>query len=54
VKNKFVSRALVVVGHEDVHEQDWEIEMLRHKLSEEELMILKLNMKGMYAFCVCL
>jgi hypothetical protein len=37
-----------------LHEKAKEIKKLRHDLSELEKMILKLNMKGMYTFCVCM
>jgi hypothetical protein len=43
-----------VESHEEVlHEKDKESEMLKHELSEQQMMILELNMKGIYAFCVC-
>jgi hypothetical protein len=35
-------------------EQAEEIKMLKHRLSEQEKMLVKLKVKGMYAFCVCM
>jgi hypothetical protein len=44
-----------VKSHEGALEgQAKKIEMLRHEFSEYKNMIFKLNMKGMYVFCVCM
>jgi hypothetical protein len=37
-----------------VHEQAMEIKKLNHQLSEQEKLFVKLKVKGMYAFCVCM
>jgi hypothetical protein len=53
LKNKVESRAFVVTSNEgDLQKQAKGIGMLREELSVQEKMILKVNMNGMYAFCV--
>jgi hypothetical protein len=55
LKNKVESRAFVLKSHEEaLHEQAREIKKLNHQLSELEKILIKLKMKGMYAFCVCM
>jgi hypothetical protein len=55
VENKLESHALLVKSRESaLLEQAKEIKELRDKLSELDKVTFKLNMKGMYAFCVCM
>jgi hypothetical protein len=55
LKNKDESRISVVEsGEVDLHEQAMEIEMLRHELSEQEKMLVRLDVNGMYSFSVCM
>jgi hypothetical protein len=54
LKNKVEPRGFTGKSHEgDLNDQGVEIQMLRHKLLEQEKMIFELKIKGMYAFCVC-
>jgi prefoldin subunit 5 len=55
LKNGVESGAVVVKGHEAAcHDLAKEIKKLRKELSEQEKMIFKLCMKGIYAFCACM
>jgi hypothetical protein len=55
LKNKVESRAFGLKSHEvALHEQAVEVKKLSHLLSEEEFMIYKLKMKGLYALCMCM
>jgi hypothetical protein len=55
MESKVESRVFAVKRHEAaLLQQAKEIKELRHELSAYEMLIFKLNMKGMYAFCVCM
>jgi hypothetical protein len=54
LKNKVESPGFGEKNHETtLLEQAKEIDLLKHELSELGKMIFKLNMKGVYGFCVC-